>query len=161
MTNLLTQPLVLGSIAAAALGLAMLLQARLQARLMRGRVASGASGMVVDPATGLFSPAAAWQCIRAEANRAARLERPLHVWVGTAQDGAELDQLGRELAFDLPGGATGIRVGHRHLCVVSCAGDAASPLAVVEELEWRSHAISPDEHTASAALAFVSEATGA
>lgn len=161
MSTPLSDPLVLGSTAAGVLGLAMLVQARVQARLMRGRVASGASGMVVDPATGLFSPAAAWQCIRAEANRAARLGRPLHVWVGRAEDGAELDQLGRELAFDLPAGATGIRVGHRHLCVVSCAGDDASPLVVVEELEWRSHAVQPDEHAASAALAFVSEATGA
>lgn len=156
----LTDPLALGSFAAGATGLALLLQARVQARLMRRRVASGAGSIVMDPATGLFSPAAAWQCIRAEANRAARLQRPLHVWVGAATDGAELDRHGRELAFDLPGGATGIRVGDRHLCVVSCAGEDASPTRLLEELDWTARRIAPDEHAASTALAFVSEASG-
>lgn len=161
MPTLLTDPLVLASVAAGVVGLVLLVQARLQSRLMRARVVTGASSIAVDPATGLFSPAAAWQCIRAEANRAARLSRPLQVWVGTARDGAELDLHGRELTFDMPAGATGIRVGHRHLCVVSCAGDAASPVDLVEQLDWSSRSIAHGEHAASTALAFVSEATGA
>jgi hypothetical protein len=155
----LTDPLVLASVAAGVVGLVLLVQARLQSRLMRARVASGAGSIVVDPATGLYSPAAAWQCIRAEANRAARLERPMQVWVGSAEDGAELDRHGRELIFEMPAGATGIRVGHRHLCVVSCAGDSASPIAIVDELDWSQREIAPGDHAASTALAFVSEAT--
>jgi hypothetical protein len=161
MPTQLTDPLVLASVAAGVVGLVLLVQARLQSRLMRGRVAAGASSIVVDPATGLFSPAAAWQCIRAEANRAARLSRPLQVWVAAAEDGAELDRHGRELTFEMPAGATGIRVGHRHLCVVSCAGEDASPVQLVDELDWSARSIEPGEHAASTALAFVSEATGA
>lgn len=156
-----TDPTVLASTAAGAIGLVLLLQARVQSRLMRRRVASGAGSIVVDPATGLHSHAAAWQCLRSEANRAARLERRLDVWVGTAEDGADLDRYGRELAFDLPRGATGIRIGHHHLCVVSCADEELTPMHVVEELEWVRRSIAPDEHAASMALAFVSEVTGA
>jgi len=161
MPTLLTDPLVLGSLAAGVLGLAMLVQARLQARLMRARVVSGSAGIVFDAPTGLYSAAAAWQCIRAEANRAARLSRPLRVWVAAAEDADELDLYGRELTFDMPAGATGIRVGQGHLCVVSCAGEGASPASVVEQLDWSARTIAPDEHAASTALAFVSEATGA
>jgi hypothetical protein len=157
----LTDPLALASVAFGVVGLVLLVQARLQARLMRARVASGAGTIVMDSATGLYSPAAAWQCIRAEANRAARLSRPLHVWVGAADDGDQLESHARELAFDLPGGATGIRIGDRHVCVVSCADIDASPFRTATELDWSDLSIAPDEHAASAALAFVSEATGA
>lgn len=161
MAPSLTDPLVLSSIAAGTFGVALLTQARVQANLLRSRIATGSSSVVVDPATGLFSSAAAWQCIRAEANRAARLARPLDVWIGAAGDQAELDSLGRDLVFEMPGGATGIRVGDRHVCVVSCAGEAASPTSVADELAWSSRRIAPDEHAAAVALAFVTEATDA
>jgi hypothetical protein len=161
MPTHLSDPLVLGSVASGAIGAVLLVQARVQARLMRARVASGAGTIVTDPATGLYSPAAAWQCLRAEANRAARLARPLHVWVAAANDRADLDERGRALAFELAAGATGIRVGERHLCVVSCAGEDASPEAAASDLDWSQRTIAPDEHAASAALAFLSEATGA
>ena len=161
MPTPLSDPLVLGSVAAGAIGALLLVQARLQARMMRSRVASGAGTIVTDPATGLYSPAAAWQCLRAEANRAARLERPLRVWVAAAPDREDLEVGGRALAFDLAAGATGIRVGERHLCVVSCAGEDASPVASATDLTWTQRTIAPDEHAASAALAFLSEATGA
>ncbi len=155
-----TDPIVLLSIVAGGCGVLMLVHARVQAKLLRRRIASGGGTVVVDPATGLFSANAAWQCIRAEANRALRLGRPLDVWIGTAADAAELDTHGRELVFDMPAGAMGIRVDARRVCVLSCAGAAAAPLAVADELDWRSLRVEPGDEAAATALAFVSEVTG-
>lgn len=155
-----TDPVVLPAIAAGCCGVLLLVHARLQSRLLRRRIVSGAGAVVVDPATGLFSANAAWQCIRAEANRALRLGRPLDVWMGTAADAAELDARGRELVFDMPAGAMGIRVDATRVCVLSCAGPAAAPLDVVDALDWRSLRVEPGDEAAATALAFVSEATG-
>ena len=154
-----TDPIVLLAVAAGLVGVLLLVHARVQSTLLRSRIASGATARVVDPATGLFSAAAAWQCIRAEANRALRLERPLDVWVGTASDAAELDARGRELVFDMPGGAMGIRIDPTRVCVLSCAGDSAAPLRVVDDLAWRSLRVAPGEEAAATALSFVSEAS--
>lgn len=156
-----TDPMLLAGIAAAAAGLLLMGQAHIQSRLLRRRIASGANSIAVDPATGLFSAAAAWQCIRAEANRSARLGRPLDVWIGTAADAAALDAGGRELAFAMPAGAAGIRVDRTRLCVVSCAETAQTPASTVEHLDWTTRRIEPGEHAAHDAFAFVSEATGA
>lgn len=161
MPTPLTDPLVIASITAGTAGLVLLAQARVQSRLLRNRIAAGSGMGVVDAATGLFSSAAAWQCIRAEANRAARLERPLQVWVGAADDGTALDATGRELAFDMPAGARGVRIGDRHVCVLSCAGEAAAPTGLASELDWAARTIAPDEHAAAETLAFVAEVTGA
>ena len=100
-----TDPIALLAIAAGFAGVLMYVHARVQTTLLRRRIGSGAGSVVVDPATGLFSAAAAWQCIRAESNRALRLDRPLDVWIGTATDAGELDTLGRALVFDMPAGA--------------------------------------------------------
>lgn len=155
MTSL-TEPLILSGIIAGSAGLFLLAQARLQSKLLRARIAHGIGTAIVDPATGLYSAAAAWQCIRAEANRAARLERPLDVWVAQATDAEQLDELGKELAFQLPAGATGVRLADDRLCVVSCTGaDDVDTLA--EELQWRSTQVPAGEHAARAALAFLSE----
>lgn len=154
-----TDPIVLLAIAAGGCGVVLLVHARLQSKLLRRRVASGAGTVVVDPATGLFSANAAWQCIRAEANRALRLGRPLDVWIGTATDAAELDARGRELVFDMPAGAMGIRVDSTRVCVLSCAGSAAAPLEVVDDLDWRTLRVEPGDEAAATALAFVSEVT--
>jgi hypothetical protein len=135
----------------------LLVQARLQARLLRRRIATGTGTEVVDPATGLWSSAAAWQCIRAEANRALRLDRRLDVWIGTAADGSELDERGRELVFDMPSGAMGIRIDDTNVCVLTCAGRAAEPTRLASELRWRSAAFEPGEQAAAEALAFVSQ----
>ncbi len=156
-----TDPVVLLSIVASCFGMLLLVHARVQSKLLRRRVASGAGTVVVDPATGLFAANAAWQCIRAEANRALRLGRPLDVWIGTAADSAELDRRGRELVFDMPGGAMGIRVDATRICVLSCAGSAAEPVGVVDDLNWCSMRVEPGEEAAATALAFVSEVTGA
>jgi hypothetical protein len=151
-------PLALAALVAGTLGAVLLVQARVQSRLLRRRIAAGVGTSVVDPTTGLFSAEAAWQCIRAEANRASRLERPLHLWIGAATDADQLDSQGRELAFSLPSGANGIRIDHRHLCVVSCAGPAATPVELLDSVDWSEHVIAPGEHAAAAAFAAVSEA---
>ena len=161
MSTIVDQPALLIALAAGVLGAALLVHARLQARLLRQRIASGTSTVVVDPATGLYCAAAAWQCIRAEANRALRLERSLDVWIGAASDAAELDRHGRELVFSMPAGAMGVRIDPRHVCVISCAGDAAAPNDVVDSLQWRTMRVEPGEHAATDALAFVSEVTHA
>jgi hypothetical protein len=152
-----TDPSVLIAVAAGTTGLVLLLQARVQSRLLRRRIASGDTSIVVDPETGLYSAAAAWQCIRAEANRALRLGRPLDVWVGTAEDAHVLDIRGRELVFDMPAGAMGIRIAPSRICVVTCAGAGAAPNAVAAELAWRSKSIDPGDDAAATALAFVAE----
>jgi hypothetical protein len=151
-------PFALAALVAGTLGVVLLVQARIQARLLRRRIAAGVGTAVVDSPTGLFSAEAAWQCIRAEANRASRLERPLHLWIGIAADEAQLDLQGRELAFSMPSGASGIRIGRRHLCVVSCAGTTATPVDLLDAVTWSEHEIAPDEHAAAVAYAAVSEA---
>lgn len=152
-------PGTLVAAAALLLGAVLLVQARFQSRMLRRRLATGAGTVVFDPATGLYSAAAMWQCMRAEANRATRLELPLHVWVGTAPGAEELDELGRELAFSMPRGAMGIRLGQRQVCVLSCAGASASAGSghLVEQLDWSTRVITPDEDAATRALAFVAE----
>ena len=157
MSERITDPLLLVALAACVTGTILLVQAHVQARLLRGRIARGDGSLVMDPATGLYSAASAWQCIRAEANRSARLGRPLHIWVGAAPDAAVLDEQGKALVFDMPAGATGIRIDRQHLCVVSCAGEPASPTGLLESMEWRSRSIEPGEDSATSALAFVSE----
>ena len=154
-----TEPALLFALAAGVAGLVLLTHARVQSRMLRRRIATGGVTRVVDPATGLFAAAAAWQCIRAEANRALRLERPLDVWIGSAGDAAELDARGRELVFDMPAGAMGIRIDPTRVCVLSCAGAAAAPLDVAEGLAWQSLRVQPGEEAAATALAFVSEVT--
>lgn len=152
-----TEPAFLLAVAAGTAGSVLLLQARLQSRLLRRRIATGAGTVAVDPATGLWSAAAAWQCIRAEANRALRLGRPLDVWVGTALDTATLEARGRALVFDLPAGAMGIRIDDTHVCVLSCAGSGELPAQVRGDLDWRSTSLEPGEEAAAGALAFLSE----
>lgn len=150
-----TDPGILLAIVAGAFGTVLLVQARLQSRLLRRRIATGAGTVAVDPATGLFSSAAAWQCIRAEANRALRLERPLEVHVGQASDTALLDAAGRDLVFDMPAGAMGIRLDGTRVCVLSCAGGDA-PESRLAGLDWRSTRIEPGEQAAATALAWIS-----
>lgn len=150
-----TDPAVLFAIVAGSTGAVLLVQARLQARLLRHRIATGTGTAVVDPATGLWSSSAAWQCIRAEANRALRLERPLDVWVGTARDAPQLDEHGRALVFDMPGGAMGIRIDDTNVCMLTCAGISAEPTQLARDLRWRTASFEPGEQAAAAALAFV------
>ena len=159
MPDWTADPIALLAIAAGFAGVVMFQHARVQTTLLRRRISTGAGSVVVDPATGLFSANAAWQCIRAESNRALRLDRPLDVWIGTATDAAELDELGRSLVFDMPAGAMGIRVAPAQVCVVSCAGSAAAPVHVEQQLVWQSLRVEPGDEAAASALAFVSEAT--
>lgn len=156
MASPFADPLTITSIALAAAGIGLLAQARMQSRLLRARIAAGSTTTVIDPATGLYSSQATWQCIRAEASRATRLQRSIDVWVGTAPDAAHMDRAGRELAFAMPPGATGIRVDGRRLCVVSCAGADASPTGLVDGMSWVRQRIEPGEHAATAAHRFVS-----
>lgn len=156
----LTEPLLLASIVAGTTGVVLMLHARVQTRLLRGRIARGDGSFVIDPPTGLFSATAAWQCIRAEASRAARLERPLDVWIGRAVDEDVLDEHGRMLAFDLPGGATAFRVDPLHVCVLACTGHDAAPEGTGASLDWNHRRIeSTDDDAAERARAFVAEAT--
>jgi hypothetical protein len=143
-----------------AAGIALLVQSRLQITMLRRRVASGAGTAAVDPATGLFAAAAAWQRIRGEANRAHRLQRPLHVWVGSAPSSDALDAAGARLAEQLPIGAMGVRVTAAHVCLVSCV-DADPPTKLARDLEWNSCTIAPGDDAAAVALRFVAEVTGA
>lgn len=154
-------PILLAAIVAAIAGTLMVVQGRLQTTMLRRRLTSGVGTVVVDPATGLFSAAAAWQCIRAEANRSARLERPLTVLVGSAPDAASLDEHGRALAFDLPAGTRGIRIARRHVCLITCA-DALDPDPYeLADMAWSARSIEPSATAANEVLAFVSEVTGA
>lgn len=156
MAPSLTDPAVLLAIVAGSAGLLLLAQAHVQSRLLRRRIATGAGTQVIDPATGLWSSTAAWQAIRAESNRALRLDRPLGVWVGTAPGPTELDEAGRALVFDLPGGAMGIRLDETNLCVVSCvAFDAADLAGAPSAMEWRSTSIAPSGTTAADTKAFI------
>lgn len=159
MSSVMTDPLVLASLVAASLGTVLLAQARVQARLLRRRIASGSSAVVVDPATGLFAAGAAWQCIRAEASRATRLGRPLDVWLGSGVDADALDAQGRELVYTMPAGAMGVRLDERRLCVVSCADGDSTPADSARELTWSHRRVAPGEDAATAVLAFVSEAS--
>lgn len=156
MASLLTEPLVVIGIALGTAGIALLVQSRIQVRMLRRRVASGAGTAVIDPATGLFSAAAAWQSIRGEANRARRLQRPLDVWIGIAASADDLDHAGRALIGSMPDGATGVRVARDRVCVVSCSG-GASPMSLPIELDWHSRRFEPGEDSAVQALAFLSE----
>lgn len=160
MAASLADPLVIASVVLAAAGAGLLAQARMQARLLRSRIAAGSGTTVIDPATGLYAPRATWQCLRAEASRAARLQRPLRVWIGTADDSTQLDEAGRDLAFAMPAGATGIRLHGPHLCIVSCAGPDSSPTGLVDGIAWSSREIAPGDEAASMARAFVAEVTG-
>ena len=146
--------------AALIVGIALAVQARLQVRLLRRRIASGAGTEVIDPATGLFAEAAAWQCIRAEANRAWRLERPLDIWIGTTSDEATLEASVRGLSFDLPAGSMGIRLAGHRVCVVSCAGTDLSP-SLPDAFRWRSRSIMASDSTAQHALTFLTEEVAA
>ncbi len=160
MTASPTDPAVLLALVAGGLGAVLLVQARLQARLLRRRIATGAAAAIVDQPTGLWASTAAWQCIRAEANRALRLGRPLDVWVGDASDAALLDARGRDLVFDLPAGAMGIRIDDTHVAVVSCTNQGTPPDQLVGEFAWTSTSIEPGEEAAAGALAYVSEEVG-
>jgi hypothetical protein len=151
-----TDPAVLVAALAGGVGAFLMLQARLQSRLLRRRVATGTGTVAVDPRTGLWSAAAAWQCIRAEASRSLRLGRPLDVWIGRSPDEAVLDERGQALAFDLPAGSMAIRIDPTHVCVLSCAGSGDAPQRAASDLTWRSTSIEPGEHAAAEALAFVS-----
>ncbi len=155
MPSTLTDPLLLGGVAAGAAGLLMLAQARTQTRLLRRRLATGEGTIAVDPATGLFSAAATLPCVRAEANRSLRLDRALRVWVGAAADAHDLDVTGRELAFAMPAGCTGMRVDRRHVCVVTCTD--ATPADVAASLRWEQRTIEPGEHAGDTALAFLAQ----
>lgn len=159
MTVSPTDPAILLAVVAGTLGTVLLVQARLQSRLLRRRIATGAGTVAVDPATGLFSSAAAWQCIRAEANRALRLGRALDVHVGRAPDAAQLDAAGHELVFDMPAGAMGVRLDDTRVCVLSCAGGDA-PGSRLRLLDWRSTRIEPGEQAAATALAWISSEVG-
>ena len=156
MSSLLSEPLVVAGLALGTAGVFLLVQSRVQVRMLRRRVASGAGSAVIDPVTGLFSSAAAWQSIRGEANRAQRLKRPLDVWIGTAPSEVALDAAGRTLAESMPDGATGVRVARDRVCVVSCSG-SDSPAEVAADLTWHTRRIAPGEDTAVQALAFLSE----
>ena len=152
-----TDPAVLAALVAGGTGAVLLVQARLQARLLRRRIANGAATALVDQSTGLWAPSTAWQCIRAESNRSLRLGRPLDVWVGAADDQDQLDAHGRELVFDLAAGAMGIRIDDTHVCVLSCANQGTPPDRIAQQLRWTSTSIEPGEEAAASALAYVSE----
>jgi hypothetical protein len=152
----LTAPPFIAGLVFGVAGIALVAQARMQVRLLRRRLATGLGTEVIDPATGLFAEAAAWQCIRAEANRAHRLDRPLEIWVGTASSNEALEAGGRALVFDMPAGATGVRLAQQRICVVSCAGDA-SPERLLGEFDWRGRTIAPGDTAAQHALMFLSE----
>lgn len=152
-----TSPALLLAVAGATIGIVMLLHARIQTRLLRARIASGAGTIVMDPMTGLFSADAAWQCVRAEASRAARLQRPLDVWVGLTPDAATLDVAGREVLFGLPPGAIGVRVAPDCVCVVTCADPTASPDQLSDEVTWTTRRVPLGEDAAVEAFSIVSE----
>jgi hypothetical protein len=153
----LTDPPFIAGLTFTVAGIALAVQARVQVRLLRRRIASGHGTAVMDPSTGLFAEAAAWQCIRAEANRAWRLQRPLDIWVGAAPDEAALELGGRALAFDLPAGATGVRLAQQRVCIVSCAGSDDVDAQLPESFEWRSRSIEASDTTAQHALMFLTE----
>ena len=152
----LTAPPLIAALVFGVAGIALVAQARMQVRLLRRRIAAGMGTAVIDATTGLFAEAAAWQCIRAEANRAHRLDRPLEVWVGTATSEEALEAGGRALVFDMPAGATGVRLAQQRICVVSCAGDA-SPEQLLRDFDWRGRTIAPGDTAAQHALMFLSE----
>ncbi|MCW2926636.1 MAG: hypothetical protein JWM86_604 [Thermoleophilia bacterium] len=152
-----TSPALLLAVACATIGTVLLLHARVQSRLLRARIATGAGTIVMDPMTGLFSADAAWQCVRAEASRAARLARPLDVWVGIAPDSATLDVAGREVLFGLPPGAIGVRVAPDCVCVVTCADQGAVPEHLSDELTWTTRRVPLGEDAALEAFSIVSE----
>lgn len=160
MPDFLTNPAVLTGIGLGSAGCLLLLQSRLQVRMLRRRVATGAGTAIVDPATGLFTAAAAWQSIRGEANRARRLGLPLDVWIGTSEEPGSLDAHGRALLDALPPGSLGVRLGRDRVCVLSCA-QPETPESMPVELDWRTHRVPPTSEAAAQALAFVSEAVGA
>lgn len=158
MSMQLGDPLFLAGLVAGFAGLLMMLQGRLQVRLLQRRIALGAGSAVFDAPTGLFAPSAAWHCIRAEANRAYRLGRPLDVWVGTAGSAAELDEVGRGVALGVGAGTTAIRLDDRRLCLVSCAG-LQQPADLLVDIEWQRRRLPADADTAQNALAYVSDGT--
>ncbi|MCW2971973.1 MAG: hypothetical protein JWN72_246 [Thermoleophilia bacterium] len=154
--TVLTDPLLVTGLALAVAGVALTAQARLQVRLLQRRIASGAGTAIIDAPTGLFAEAAAWQCIRAEANRAWRLARPLDIWVGTARDASTFERSAKALAFDLPAGSMGVRLAEDRVAIVSCTGaDVAATLPA--GIEWRSRSIEASDTTAQHALMFLSE----
>lgn len=152
----LTDPALVAGIALGAAGITLAVQARIQVRLLQRRIASGVGTAIIDPATGLFAEAAAWQCIRAEASRAWRLHRPLDIWVGAARDDATLERSARALAFDLPAGSMGVRLTEGRICIVSCTGTDVGD-ALPESFEWRTRRIAASDTTAQHALMFLSE----
>lgn len=159
-TTALTDPALITGLVTGTLGTVALVQARTQTRLLRRRLAAGVGTAVVDPSTGLFSAASAWQCIRAEASRAHRLGRPLAIWVTRSADSELVDEHGQALLHDLPGAATGIRLSRTRLCVVSCADGLEIGMALAPELGWRQHLVpAGSDDAARDALVFVSEAT--
>ena len=160
MSDSFTDPILVAGLVAGTCGVIALVHAHVQGRLLRRRIANGIGTAIVDPATGLFSAAATWQCIRAEANRAGRLDRELDVWIGAAQDAPALEHRARELAFTLPRGAMGMRVDRHRICIVTCAPGTPPP-KLVDGLDWSYRQIPPGEHAAHHVLAFVSEAVGA
>ncbi|MBC7460079.1 MAG: hypothetical protein H7287_01820 [Thermoleophilia bacterium] len=152
----LTDPLLVIGLALGVAGITLAVQARLQVRLLQRRIASGAGTAIIDPSTGLFAEAAAWQCVRAEANRAWRLARPLDIWVGTARDASTFEQSAKALAFDLPIGSMGVRLAEDRVAIVSCTGaDVAAALPA--GIEWRTRSITASDTTAQHALMFLSE----
>lgn len=155
MTILPPETLTLLAAALGVIGVFMILQARMQSRLLKRRIAAGEGYNIVDPLTGLWSAEAAWQCIRAEANRSLRLGHPLDVWVGTTDNGEVIDTHGRAIIFELPAGAMGIRLNPNAICVVSCTGFGDLPNAVRGDLTWHSTSFEPGEQAASLTQNFV------
>jgi len=156
MSTSLTDPLLLTGIIAGTAGLTLLAHAHTQSRLLRRRIAAGVGTPIIDAPTGLYSPEAARQCIRAEANRASRLERPLDLWIGSASDAEQLDALGRELVFSLPSGMTGMRLDPRRVCLVSCA-DVVAPIHELDALTWDHRRIVADDDAMHHTIAFLAE----
>lgn len=161
MLSLLRDPIALTSIAAGLAGLLLLAHARMQSKLLRHRISTGEGTDVIDPQTGLFAAATMHQCVRAEANRAARLGHALDVWIALlpAEDGSEVDA--RALALDLPAGTTGVRVDDSRVCVLSCVGAAADPTIGRPDLAWHHSSIDPSDEMSQDALAFIEEAAHA
>jgi hypothetical protein len=156
----LADPTLIAGLAAGTLGAVLLVHARTQSRLLRRRIVTGEGTAVIDATTGMFSPEAADQCVRAEANRAYRLGRELDVWLATADDAASLEAAAHALVFDLPAGALSVRLSDRELCVVSCA-HVAAPTQSADGLQWRSASFTPNEDVERKVRTFLTQASGA
>lgn len=157
MSLQITDPLVASGICAGGVGALLWASASLQTRALRRRIVTGSGTTAFDPGTGLFSAAAAIQCMRAEANRAHRLETHLNVWVGTGDDAASIDIAGRDLAMTMPGPVSGIRLSRSQLCLVSCVDWTPPSETPNGHLVWTTTQLDASPTVSHDALAWVAQ----